>query len=200
MVKPFGYAIALTGSIATGKSTVVTHFKAFGFDIIDADKISHRILDEQHKTIAEMFGAGLVHQDKVDRKALGSIIFGDSKKRTKLEALLHPLIYKHIEHLAIALDKSKEPYLIDIPLFFENKTYPIERVILVYTPKELQLQRLIIRDKSSQADAQKRIDTQICIEEKRHYSTYIIDNSSTLEALAKECVRVKDAILKGTIK
>jgi dephospho-CoA kinase len=147
-----------------------------------------------------MFGEDLVNQDKVDRKALGTIVFSDTKKREKLEALLHPLIYQHIEHLAIELDKKKEPYLVDIPLFFENKSYPIERVIVVYTPKEIQLKRLIKRDKSSQIDAQKRIDIQLSIEDKRTYATYIIDNSSTLEALKKECEQVKDSILKGTIK
>ncbi len=200
MVKPFGYAIALTGSIATGKSMVAMIFKAWGFDIIDADSIAHTILDTQRDTIAKMFGADLVQQDKIDRKALGAIVFTDTKKRKQLEALLHPLIYKHIEHLAIELDKKKEPYLVDIPLFFENKSYPIKRVIVVYTPKAIQLERLIQRDNSSQIDAQKRIDTQISIEEKRTYATYLIDNSSTVEALEKACVSVKEAIEKGTIK
>lgn len=198
MVKPFGYAIALTGSIATGKSMVATFFKGFGFDIIDADSIAHTILDTQCETIAEMFGAEVLHQDKVDRKALGAIVFGDTKKRAQLEALLHPLIYRHIEHLAIALDKKREPYLVDIPLFFENKSYLIEKVIVVYTPKALQLQRLIKRDNSSQIDAQKRIDTQISIEEKRAYATYVIDNSSTVEALEHACISLKETLLKGT--
>ena len=194
----FKYAIALTGSIATGKSSTVKLLEDFGFHIIDADKIAHKILDEQHQAIAEKFGETLVHEGKVDRKALGAIVFSDHTKRKELEALLHPLIYAEIERLSIEQDRLGKPYFIDIPLFFENKRYPIEKSLVVYTTKEQQLERLMEREGYTKEEALNRIQAQIPVEEKRKLATYVIDNSGTLTQLEKECERVKEEILNDS--
>ena len=192
----FEYAIALTGGIATGKSSATIILSLYGFRFIDADKIAHQMLDEQHPKIEEMFGKSLVKDRKVDRKALGSIVFSDPVKRKALEALLHPLIYDEIERQAIKQDRFQKPYIIDIPLFFEGGRYPIERSLVVYTTKEQQLQRLMQRDGYHQKEALKRIESQMDIEEKRKRATYIIDNSGDLKQLQYECERVKEQILK----
>ena len=194
----FKYAIALTGSIATGKSSVVSQLASMGFHIIDADKIAHKILDEQYQAIADIFGAALVKEGKVDRKALGAMVFSDNKKREKLEALLHPLIYNEIEKLSEQQDQLKKPYFIDIPLFFENERYPIERSLVVYTTKEEQLKRLMQRDGYSEEEARQRINAQIPVEEKCKRATYVIDNSGTLTQLEKECERVKEEIMNDS--
>ena len=194
----FKYAIALTGSIATGKSSTVKLLEASGFHIIDADKIAHKILDEQYQAIAEKFGDTLVHEGKVDRKALGAIVFSDNRKRKELEALLHPLIYDEIERLSIEQDALGKPYFIDIPLFFENKRYPIEKSLVVYTTKEQQLERLMQREGYTKEEALNRIQAQIPVEEKRKLATYVIDNSGTLTQLEKECERVKEEILNDS--
>jgi dephospho-CoA kinase len=198
MVMAFKYAIALTGSIATGKSSTVKLLEASGFHIIDADKIAHKILDEQHQAIAEKFGETLVHEGKVDRKALGDIVFSDNTKRKALEALLHPLIYNEIERLSVEQDRLGEPYFIDIPLFFENKRYPIEKSLVVYTTEEQQLERLMQREGYTKEEALNRIQAQIPVEEKRKLATYVIDNSGTLTQLEKECERVKEEILNDS--
>jgi dephospho-CoA kinase len=198
MVMAFKYAIALTGSIATGKSSAVALLSAKGFHIIDADKIAHQILDEQHQAIAELFGETLVSEGKVDRKALGAIVFADSNKRKALEALLHPLIYNEIELLSTEQDKLGNPYFIDIPLFFENERYPIEKSLVVYTTQEQQLERLMHREGYTKEEALNRIQTQIPVEEKRKRATYVIDNSGTLTQLEKECERVKKEILNDS--
>ncbi len=194
----FKYAIVLTGSIATGKSSTVKLLEASGFHIIDADKIAHKILDEQHQAIAEKFGETLVHEGKVDRKALGAIVFSDNTKRKELEALLHPLIYDEIERLSVEQDKLGRPYFIDIPLFFENKRYPIEKSLVVYTTKEQQLERLMQREGYTKEEALNRIQAQIPVEEKRKLATYVIDNSGTLTQLEKECERVTEEILNDS--
>jgi dephospho-CoA kinase len=191
----FEYAVVLTGSIATGKSSVIDIFLSDGFYVIDADKVAHQILDEQQQEIAQLFGVDLIVNNKVDRKALGDIVFTDPAKRKTLEALLHPLIYDEIERQAVEQDKLKTPYIIDIPLFFEGGRYPIERSIVVYTTKEQQLKRLMQRDGYNTEDALKRIETQIDVDEKRKRATYIIDNSGDLEQLQQECERVKEEIL-----
>ena len=192
----FTHAVALTGSIGTGKSAVAKILGERGFSIIDADTIAHTILNEQKNAIAEMFGEHLVLEHGVDRKALGSIVFADEEKRKMLEALLHPLIHERITLLAQSLDAEQKPYFVDIPLFFEGKRYPIEKVLVVYTPKEKQLQRLMQRDNSTKAQAQQRIDTQIDIEEKAQNASYVIDNSGTLAELEQETLRIIEEIQK----
>jgi len=190
----FKYAIVLTGGISTGKSTVAKCFAKEGFQIIDADKVAHEVLDSQHKQIAQMFGEEFVKEDKVDRKALGTVVFADSNKRKALESLLHPLIYKEIESQSEALDSLKKPYLIDIPLFFETNRYPITRSIVVYTTKEEQLSRLMQRDGYNTQNALQRIDAQIPIDEKKDKATYVIDNTGGLEQLEIECKRLIEKI------
>ncbi|WP_281951798.1 dephospho-CoA kinase [Nitrosophilus kaiyonis] len=185
-IKPFEHAIALTGGIATGKSTVCNILKLYGFSIIDADKIAHEVLEEQKDKIEEIFGKKYIKNGKVDRKALGKLIFSDKEAKKELEKLLHPLIRKKIEEESIKLEKHKVPYIVDIPLFFETKNYPIKKVVLVYAPKDIQLQRLINREGLSKEEAIKRIDSQMDIEEKKEKTTYLIDNSKDLKHLQKE--------------
>jgi len=192
----FQYAIALTGSIATGKSTVAKIFTQFGFTVIDADRIAHEVLEKQQEHIGELFGKHLVAEGKVDRKALGHIVFADKQKRKKLEALLHPLIFDEIQRLSIEEEKLKKPYLVDIPLFFESKRYPIEKSLVVYAPKVIQLKRLMLRDGYNEQEALQRIEIQMDVEEKRKRATYIIDNRDDLIALKHECIRVKEKIEK----
>ena len=192
----FEYAIALTGSIATGKSSVSQYFLNNGFHSIDADKVAHKILDEQAKTIAKMFGKSLIEKGKVNRKALGKIVFSDAQKRDSLESLLHPLIYDDIEKQAEVLDRLQNPYLVDIPLFFEGNRYPIAKSIVVYAPKEEQLKRLMLRDGYNKEEALQRIDAQIDIEEKRKKATYVIDNSFHKDVLKEQCLQIKEKIIK----
>ncbi len=193
----FNYGIALTGGISTGKSTVSKIFKSYGFQIIDADNIAHIILDREVDKIEELFGKRYIVDGKVDRKALGTLIFSDKENKLLLERLLHPLIFNSIKERAEELDGFKEPYLVDIPLFFETNRYPINEIIVVYLSKELQLERLIKRDKLTIKEALKRIESQIDIEEKRHKATYLIDNQGDLKALQYQCDRVKDKIFSN---
>jgi dephospho-CoA kinase len=191
----FEYAVVLTGGIATGKSSVATMFKEDDFKVIDADKVAHQMLDLHHEEVANLFGESYVEEGRVNRKLLGGLIFSDAKEKLRLENLLHPLIYAEIERVSLEADEERYPYILDIPLFFETKRYPIEKSIVVYTPKVLQLERLMSRDGSSREEAQKRIDSQIDIDKKKHLGTYLIDNSQDKIHLQQEYDRVKKEIL-----
>lgn len=191
----FEYAIVLTGGIATGKSSIAEKFLLDEFMVIDADKVAHTMLDMHQEKIAQLFGPEYVKEGIVDRKALGNLIFSNLEEKIRLENLLHPLIFQEIERQAKEEDKKRRPYLIDIPLFFETKRYPIEKSIVVYTPKDKQLERLMARDGSTKEEAQLRIDSQMDIEKKKQLSTYIIDNSHDLNHLQQEYARVKKKIL-----
>jgi dephospho-CoA kinase len=192
----FKNAIVLTGGIATGKSTVANLFMLHGFLTIDADKIAHKILDENSSKIAELFGEKYIFENKVLRKKLGELIFNNEKEKKKLEKFIHPLIKQQIIKDGQIFEKNNKPYLIDIPLFFENRNYDIEKSIVVYISKENQVKRLSQRDKSTTDDALLRINNQMDIEEKKLLGSYVIDNSGTLNDLIKEIDKLKEILLK----
>jgi len=195
MIMAFDYAVALTGSIATGKSSVASIFRDYGVVIIDADRIAHEVINREYLQISKLFGEEYVNKERVDRKLLGSLIFSNKEAKSKLEALLHPLIYQEILKRSNIEERLKKPYIIDIPLFFESNRYPIEKVIVVYTPKEIQLKRLMERDNSSKKEALLRINSQIDIEIKKEKATYLIDNSQDFNLLQQECDRIRSKIL-----
>ena len=130
----FKYAIALTGGIATGKSTVASLLALNGLRVIDADAIAHTILDAHAPWVAETFGEAYVTNGKVDRAALGKKVFAEPEAKAILEAFLHPKIREAIEAQSEKQDRFAFPYLIDIPLFFETGAYDITESVVVYTP------------------------------------------------------------------
>ena len=182
----FEYAIALTGGIATGKSTVASLMALNGMGVIDADAISHKILDSSSAWVSETFGTEYVSNSKVDRGSLGNMIFSNTEAKKTLEDFLHPKIRAEIEAQSIKQDSFKFPYLIDIPLFFENGAYNIKDSVVVYTPSDVQLERFVKRNKYSEEESLKRIASQMPIEEKKTKATWIIDNSKNLKHLQQE--------------
>ena len=191
----FKNAIALTGGISTGKSTVCNLFKLHGFLTIDADVIAHRLLDENSNKIASMFGEQYVQNGKVLRKELGKIIFSNEENKLKLEALLHPLIKEQIIKESKIFEEQNKPYFVDIPLFFEKMSYPIPKSLVIYTPKELQIQRLMKRDNIDENEAKLKISNQMDIEEKRKLADMVIDNSQNLKHLQNEVERIIGEII-----
>lgn len=192
----FEYAIVLTGGIATGKSTVANIFKQYGFKLIDADTIAHQMLETHAAKIAELFGNEYLENGVVQRKKLGALVFGNPHEKKRLEALLHPLIYDEIASQSEHLEQLKKPYLVDIPLFFETNRYPIKHSMVVYVPKVIQLERLMLRDKTDKTASLQRIEAQLSIEEKKQKATYVIDNQGDLKALQLECDKVKDKVIQ----
>ncbi|MCX6052744.1 MAG: dephospho-CoA kinase [Campylobacterales bacterium] len=190
----FLYAIALTGGIATGKSTVASLLALNGMRVIDADTISHEILDASSSWVRETFGEEFVEGTKVNRAKLGSLIFSDEKKKKILEDFLHPKIRTEIENRSVKQDSFKFPYLIDIPLFFEKGSYDIKESVVVYTPSNIQLERFMKRNGYSKEESLKRINSQMTIDEKKKRATWIIDNSKDLKHLQKECEAFVDTI------
>jgi len=182
----FEYAIALTGGIATGKSTVASLLALNGMRVIDADSISHEILDNSLSWVQETYGSEYVNNSKVNRSKLGSLVFSDEDAKNTLEAFLHPKIRAEIEQRSIKQDGFKFPYLIDIPLFFENNAYDIQESVVVYTPGDVQLERFMKRNGYSREESLKRISSQMPIDEKKKKATWVIDNSKNLKHLQQE--------------
>ncbi len=182
----FEYAIALTGGIATGKSTVASLLALNGMRVIDADTISHEILDASSSWVRETYGEEYLNSSKVNRTKLGELVFSDDVAKKTLEDFLHPKIRAEIELRSIKQDGFKFPYLIDIPLFFENGAYDIKTSVVVYTPPNVQLERFMKRNGYSEEESLKRIASQMPIDEKKKKATWLIDNSKNLKHLQQE--------------
>ena len=210
----FKHAVVITGSIGSGKSAVCELLRDRGFEIIDADKISHCVLDRCAAQIVEIFGAQYVVQKdaqaknldshaefdarsneanltptraSVDRKKLGELVFKNPAELAKLEALLHPKITAEILSQAQALETKRKLYFVDIPLFFEGKRYEFfDKVAVVYAPKDTLIARVMKRNGLSYDAAKHRVELQIDIEQKRAMADFVIDNSGDLENLKEQ--------------
>jgi dephospho-CoA kinase len=179
--------IGLTGGIATGKSTVAKLLMEHGASLIDLDAIAREVVHPGQPSllrIAEQFGQAILQEDgTLDRKRLGSIIFADPAQRKALEAIIHPAIRAVMkarmdDHERRCQDKL---VVVDVPLLYESglEAY-FQEIMVVYVPKEIQLQRLIQRDKLTEEEAQRRLNAQMDIEEKRNKADIVIDNSDSL--------------------
>ncbi len=187
----FNNAIAITGGIASGKSTVCNLLKLYGYSIIDTDSIAHNALESSREAVIKAFGDEILESPlKINRKKLGEIVFKDKAKLALLESILHPQIRKEVTLQAQRLESQKILYFIDIPLFFELEArgdgYEIPRVLLVYTPAETQLKRMQKRDNLSVESATLRLSNQMDIELKRQRSTFIIENTGDIKSLQKQ--------------
>jgi dephospho-CoA kinase len=193
-------AIVVTGGIGTGKSTVCSLLALYGFKIIDADKITARLLVKYHNDIENLFGKKFYKDGVFDKKALGKIVFCDEKERKKLEEFLHPKIKAIIIKEASFCEESDVPYILDIPLYFENGNYDIKEVVVVYSTKEQQWERVSKRgyefDKTKQRIIKSILEVQMDIEEKRKRAKYVIDNSKDFKYLQKEVEKFLDYIRK----
>lgn len=166
----------------------------YGFKIIDADKVAHQMLTIHVDEVSNIFGQEYISEGKVNRKKLGSLIFANKQKRLKLEALLHPLIKEEIQKQASFCESKNVPYIVDIPLFFENKNYDIDEVVMVYCTKEQQFQRLVNREGLSEREAKNRINSQMDIDEKKTLASFVIYNTKNLKHLQNEVERFVEYI------
>ena len=182
----FQNAIVLTGGIATGKSSVCSLLKLYGFQIIDADKIAHQMLEQNIDKITEIFGHEYIKDAQVDRKKLGTLIFQDDEQRKKLEMLLHPLIKNEIQKQSKVCENKGIPYIVDIPLFYEKSNYSIDEVVVVYCTPQQQKKRLLDREGYTLEEANNRILAQMPIDQKCDKASFVIDNTKNLKYLQNQ--------------
>ncbi|SPD76509.1 Dephospho-CoA kinase [uncultured Desulfobacterium sp.] len=180
--------IGVTGGIACGKSTITDILVSLGAFLIDYDVIARQVVEPDlpaWKDIVDYFGCKILNPDRtIDRKALGRIVFQDSKKRKKLESFTHPRI--HGQFIRQLKDNTaRRPgaiTLVSIPLMVEQDLQGMfDYVLVVYIPQEKQLERLIARDGIKEEDARRILDAQMPIDEKLGYADFVINNSGSLE-------------------
>lgn len=193
-----GVVIGLTGSIATGKSTVSLMFDDYGIPVVDADKLSREVVkpgrDAYHK-IVSVFGEGILREDHtLDRKALGEIVFNNDEKRKLLNEIVHPAVRSEmVRKRDQYLMQGDKAVVLDIPLLFESQlTDYVDKTLVVAVDEEVQLKRLMERDGSTKEEALSRIRSQISITEKSRMADEVIDNNGS----KKETYDQLDAILR----
>lgn len=188
--------LILTGGIASGKSTVSKIFQKAGFKIIDADKISNQILDENADIISSMFG---YNGDDL-RGYLRERVFFNPKDKFKLESFMHPKIKDAIESLHIRYVSENVKHIFDIPLYFEkSEKRDDDFKILVSTTYENQVKRLGARNNFDQETANRRILNQLPTSVKQKLCDYEIKNDGTKKELSEKVNQLIERIERGII-
>ena len=180
--------VALTGGIGSGKSTVAARLAARGAVIVDADAIARLVVEPgmlAFASLVERFGEGVVAADgTLDRPALAAVAFADDESRKALGEITWPAIGEETEH-QIAAAGDDAVVVCDIPLLVESKAAgarPYAAVIVVEAPRELRLDRLVLRG-LTRDDAEARMAAQATDEQRREVATHLVDNAGDLAAL-----------------
>ena len=182
--------VGLTGGIGSGKSLAASFFKELGAHIIDADQLSRDLVHPGQtalKEIVNYFGKNILDPTgNLDRRKLAKIVFQDPEKKSILEGILHPKIFKKEQEVFIEIC-TKDPFaivIIDAALLIESGNYKhVNKVIVVRSSEESQIQRILSRNAVSFDEAVARIKNQMSLEEKIKYADFILDNNMQQEDL-----------------
>ena len=195
--------VAVTGGIASGKSAVSKMLEELGAPIIDYDVIAREIVEPEKpawKDIVACFGKEVLKNDRrIDRKKLSAIVFRDANKRKKLERFTHPRIIEEAARRAdeIAGRNPNAIIQVAVPLLIEiHLQDKFHKVLLVYVPREIQIERLMKRDGITKDAAESILKAQLPIDEKVKYSDFVIHNEGTLEETRRQVEEVWEEIKK----
>lgn len=188
--------IGLTGSIASGKSTVSAMLKRKGFPIVDADEIARQVVEPGSPVLTEIsqaFGQGVLQADgSLNREKLGELIFNDKEKRLQLNGIIHPAIRKEmLRQKEEWLARGAQTVIMDIPLLFESKLQSlVDKIIVVSVTPEVQKERLIARNVLSEEEADARIQSQMPVKEKEKEADAVLYNNHTVEQTEEQLERL----------
>jgi dephospho-CoA kinase len=168
-----------------GKSFVSGVLAELGCHLLDADRVARRVVEPESvglRAVVEAFGGEVLSADgTLDRARLGAIVFADAERRALLNSILHPLIIEAQDE-QLRVWEREDPQgvaVVDAALMIESGGYQrFDKLIVVHCCPEVQLARLMARDKLSSVEAQRRIDAQMPQEEKKRYADFLIDTSA----------------------
>ncbi len=195
--------IGVTGSIATGKSTVAAMLEELGARTIDFDVLSRVVVEPGKpawKDIVAFFGEQVLREDQtLDRQKLREIVFSDLEKKKKLESFQHPRISEEFIELVkqYAGEDPNAVIQVVVPLLIEvNMQYLFHNILMVYASEDEQKKRLMNRDGASEEMAMNMIRSQLSVEEKKGFCDLIIDNSGSLEETRKQVEKLWQKLKK----
>jgi dephospho-CoA kinase len=193
------FRVALTGGIASGKSTVADLFAALGVPVIDTDVIAREVVEPGQPAlaqVAEVFGRDVLDADgRLDRKRMRERIFADADARRRLEAILHPAIRAEMERQSQA---AGGPYqVLVIPLLAEGgRRGHVDRVLLVDVPEELQIQRVMWRDGVSHDQAQASLNAQATRAQRLAMADDVLRNTGRVDDLREQVAKLHQQFLR----
>jgi dephospho-CoA kinase len=195
--------VGLTGSIAVGKSFVCDVFRELGCHVLDADRTARDVVRKGTPGLAEIidkFGEEILTADgELDRPKMASIVFGDEKMRLLLNSIIHPLVFES-QNAWLEAREEEDPggiAIVDAALMIESGGYRrFDKMIVVWCEPDIQFERLIKRDGLSEADARKRIASQMPQDEKKRYADFLIDTSDGFEPTREQCRQVHSKLLE----
>lgn len=175
--------LGITGSIGSGKTTTANLFKKYGFEVINADELYHKISKPKkiiYKKIVNEFGNEILNDDKtINRGKLKKIVFSNYKKLNKLNSIAHPVIISEIKKL-IQKNKSKN-IIIDAPLLLESDAKNLaDKIIVVKCDDKSRIKRLLKQGKHTKEQIKNITKSQMPFKEKLKYADFVVDNSGTL--------------------
>ena len=185
--------IGITGGIASGKSFVSSVIKKTGYPVIDADLISKELSQKGgtvYHAIIKTFGESYLDKNKeIDRQKLGSLIFNDKQAKGLLNSISHPLIVEEMER-QIASAKS-DLVFVDVPLLYESGLESMfDKIICVYLPRRIQIERLMNRDNISYEYAVKKIESQSSLEQKKTKADFVINSSNSFDYVESNVIEL----------
>jgi dephospho-CoA kinase len=189
------YVIGLTGGVGSGKSTVADLFLEYGVPVIDADQIARELVEPGKpalQTIVHTFGKEILAADgSLNRRRLRDLIFSSIEQRKQLEAILHPMI---MDTMMDRLDALHAPYaILVIPLLVDTGNWEIiDRILVVDTEEDLQIDRVTQRDNVSLEQAEAIIDNQVSRQERLSAADDIIENTGSVDDLKKQVKRLHE--------
>lgn len=202
MSRPF-LLVGLTGGIATGKTTVAAMFRALGGVVIDADLLAREVVEPGEPALAEIareFGPGVLQADgRLDRKALGAIVFADEERRRRLEAITHPRIRERLARRLDELTARRFDGLVifDAAVIVESGAWrTMDRLVVVVADEAAQIARLIGRDGIGRDEALRKIRSQMPLAEKARLADHVIDNSGDRAQTEAQVKRAHAALLE----
>ena len=193
--------VGLTGGLATGKSSVSQLLRKKGFSVIDADRKAKEVLEkgsDAYWDVVHFFGEQVLGPDQeINRTELAKRVFNSNEDREQLEKIVHPRIQKSVASDRQYLqDQGLQIAFYDVPLLFEKRLQSqFDAIILVYAPKEKQIERAMLRNSWSQEEVLSRLNHQEDIESKKSQSRYVIDNSGPASMLEGNLNKVLNQIL-----
>ena len=194
-------AVGLTGGIGSGKSAVADLLVERGAVLIDADQVARDVVapgGPAYQPLIDRFGPGIVAADgTIDRQALAGIAFADEESRLALNAITHPAIGIRMIEMRDALATTDHIVVLAIPLLtaLHRETVKLHKVVVVDTPTDVALERLLSQRGFDKTDAEARIRSQISREERCKEADYVLDNSGDRPALEREVVKLWDWLL-----
>ena len=195
------FRVALTGGIASGKTTVADLFAALGVPLIDTDLIAREVVEPGQPAlaaVAQAFGSDVLDPDgRLDRRRLRELIFSDATARARLEAILHPAIRAEMERQSIAAAQAGPYQMLVIPLLAEGgRRDHVDRVLVVDAPATVQVERLMARDAVTREQAEASLRAQVRRATRLGIADDVVTNTGRIEDLREQVAALHERYVR----